>query len=409
MVAGLLLGVGGAVAQAPGLGSPTCLVLPFANHSGASNLDWMGESFVVALRQALAQTPVAVLSRQEREQARHLVGAPAGVELSHATLIGMAETADAAWLVAGAYDYDGSQLTITGWVLDLRHEHLTRLARESGSLAQLETLQEQLGWAVRQQVAPGVEAESAPVALPLSAYEEYVRARTAATAEAKIQDLEVAVHLAPEDGRVLLALGQAYLAAGQDAEALDWLPRVGPEAPQAAAASFGAGVAAYRLKQYARAEELFQGLARTLPLPAVVNDLGMARAAARHQAVSGKLETDFSAEGFRQLASIVAAVEQAKASELGPEARVRQELQQGQRLQAQGGLEAAAQAYQAVIAQAEAGQTAELAAAHAGLGEIWEARHDRAQAQKEAAAALAADPSSARALALQKRLGDRHE
>ncbi|HUX66796.1 MAG TPA: hypothetical protein VMV31_04835 [Terriglobales bacterium] len=408
IAAGLLLGVG-AVAQGRALGQPSCLVLPFANHSGDASLDWMGESFVVALRQALEPTPVEVLSRRERAQARRLVGAPAGVELSHATMIGMAQAADADWVVAGSYDYDGSQLRMTGWVLDLRHEHLEPLIEESGGLQQLETLQAALGEAVRREVAPGTAAAAATAALPLSAYEEYVRARTATGAAAQIADLEVAAHLAPQDGRVLLALGQAYLRAGQDQEALAWLQRVGRETPQAATAQFEAGVAAYRLEDYPKAVELFQGLARRLPLPAVVQDLGLARAGARHETVTGKLDTDFAAEGFRELASVVAEVQQAKERELGPRERVREELQQGQRLQAQGGLEAAAQAYQAVIAQAGREQAAELAAAHAGLGEIWEARHDRAQAEKEAVAALAADPNSARARALQKQLGGLHE
>jgi tetratricopeptide (TPR) repeat protein len=396
-------------AQTPA-GTPggTCLVVPFSNRSGDPSLDWLGESFVVSLRQALDSANLEVMTQAERDRARQLVGAPVGMVLSHATLIRMADAAGVRWLVTGWYDYDGDSLTAHADVVDLKREHLSRPPQEMGKLTDLETIQAQLDAAVRRLVAPGAAAAAPPPGLPLPAYEAFVRARLAPEGEAKIQLLETAMHLSRGDARVMLALGRAEWMAQHNADALYWLQKVPPTAPEAYQARFTAGLAAYRMGHFAFAERCLQQLSTRLPLPAVMHDLALAQARVQGRAAAGKLETSFPAFGYRQLAQAVAQATRAKWRALPLDRRVAAELAQGAKLAQQRAWAGAMQAYQAVLAAAPAGSRA-LATAHAGMAQVWWARHDRTQAAREARAALALDPANAAALTVRRELEASHE
>ncbi len=390
------------------MGPAPVIVVPFSNRSGDASLDWLGESFVVSLRQALDSAGVAVMTQPERDRARQLVGASAGVVLSHATLIRMADAAGARWLITGWFDYDGETLRAQAEVFDLRREHLARPAPEAGKLTDLETLQARLDQAIRQRLAPGAAVTPPPPPLPLPAYEAFIRARLTPEGAAKIKLLETAMRLSPGDHRVTLALGRAEWAAQHDADALYWLQKIPPGAPESLPAQFTAGLAAYRLGHFADAAKSFQALAKQLPLPAVTHDLALAQARAQGRPEPGSLETAFPAAGYRQLAQAVALASQAKWRTLPPAQRLEAELEQGARLLQQGAWAGAMQAYQAVLQAAPAGSPA-LAAAHAGMAQIWWARHDRMQASREAQAALALDPTNPQALAVRKELGPRNE
>jgi|SRR6185437_14993473 len=391
----VLLLIAGAGAQAA-----TCLAVPFENRSGQSGLDWIGASFVLSLRQGLANDGIRVLTQAERDQARALVGAPAGVPLSHATLMRMGGAADAAWMITGWYDYDGAQFTAAAALVDLKREHLVEIAAQGGALADLEAIQARLTWAVREQESGGAAvgpAEDSGPAMPLAAYENLVRAQLAPAGNTRLPYLETAYHLAPSDPRVALALGQAASAAGDNQRAATVLLKIAPAAAQFPEAQFDAALAEYRLGNFTQAVSILQELAQRFPLPAVEDDLALAQAGARRQPSTQPLETDFPIAAFRQLEQLSG----------GQGALAATQLRQGQRLEAAGALEAAAQAFQAVLAASPAPDAASIAAAHAGLGEIWYARHDAARAEQEARAALKADAGNAPALALLKKLGDR--
>lgn len=389
--------------------SASCLVVPFVNRSGQPNLDWIGESFVIALRQQVRPVGLDVLSQSERRQARALVGAPAGVPVSHATLFAMAHAAGVRWIVTGWYDFDGQQLTSAAELTDVRLEHLVPINAQSGSLAQIESLQSQLGWAIQQRIAPGTSAPASASSLPLTAYEDLVRARMAATAATQLDLLRVAVHLAPHDARIQLALGEGYLAHGDFALALHALDAVPVGNPLAGRADFDAALAAYRLGQFASATERFRALQQWLPLPAVTNNLELAQALASHQPTGNQLETAFPEDGYRQLARVAAAYRRDQNGGLAAAQQVGAELNRGEHLLAQGGLEAARQAFTAALAPSANAQPADLARAHAGLGDIAWARHDRAAAGRELQAALEADPSCPAALKLQRQMGGTHD
>ncbi|MGH9393212.1 MAG: hypothetical protein ACRD1E_03515, partial [Terriglobales bacterium] len=166
--------------------------------------------------------------------------------------------------------------------------------------------------------------------------------------------LATAMHLAPGDARVQLALGQAEAAAARDDQAAATLLMVAPGAPQYAEAQFDAALAEYRLGQFAAAAARLQTLSQRLPLPAVEDDLALAQAAARQPAgdqppASQKLATDFPQAAFLQLQQLTGARSADQRQALGAAERAQDELRQGQRLRTAGALEAAAQSYRALL------------------------------------------------------------
>ncbi|MGH9484379.1 MAG: hypothetical protein ACRD1F_04930 [Terriglobales bacterium] len=406
-----------ATAQIPHPGPPTaaltrCLVLPFTNRSGNANLDWMGESFVVAFRQGLRGSGITVLDRADRRHARDLLGAPAGVILSHASLMRLAREADARWLVLGWFDDDGEQLSASASLIDLQREHLVHLTTPAEPERSLQDLEASLGSALRQRLDPGATGQPAPhPPMPLSAYEDYVRSRLAPTAADQVQLLRVAAQLAPTDNRILLALGQAYFRDVMDAPAASVLEKIPASAPEYPEAVFTSGLAEYGLGHYSKAIALWRLLEKNLPLPAVVHNLAVAQAAAAGSQKPGALALSFPLEQFLQLQRAVASFAARKLAPMSPRQKVDYELQTGEHLFQHAAWAAAADAFQKVVALAASlpgpDQAHPLGAAHAGLAAIWYARHDNVQAAREAAAALAADPTNAQAQQLQRKLAPR--
>lgn len=395
----------------------TCALVPFENRSGDPNLNWIGESFVVALTEAMGGTEVTVLNRAEWARALALAGAPAGEDLSHATLIRIAEGADARWLVVGWFNYDGEQLQAEASVIDLQQEHLATLAPVTGTLQDLETMQEQLGWGLRQQLAPGTGKARAAAALPLVAYENYVRSLMATNPVTRLMDLKVAAHFAPSDPRIQLQLGEAYMESGDNPSAYRTLTAIKAEADQYVKAQFEAGLAAFKMQDYPQAAASFGVVAQRLPLPAVQADLALAKAqmlagtgSAPTADLDAKLQTDFPADDYRQLMTAVAQFDSKKAGLMPPGQQITFALEEGRRLQQQGGLEAAETQYRAVLRLAAqisppSPETEhQAAAAHVGLAQVWLARHEMEQAAAEIKAALQADPGNLAAQALERQL-----
>src|SRR5256885_9972142 len=122
------------------LAAPLCaettLVLPFFNHAKSANLDWVGESIAESVRDTLASQGLLVLDREDRLQALRRLSLRPGAELTHASVLKVGESLDAALVVYGNYEVlpsgaDAAQskgsLRITARILDLKN---TRQGRE---------------------------------------------------------------------------------------------------------------------------------------------------------------------------------------------------------------------------------------------------------------------------------------
>src|SRR3954453_15636517 len=94
------------------LRAETTLVLPFFNHSKSANLDWIGESIAESVRDSLASEGILVLDREDRLEAYRRLSLRPGAELTHASILKIGESVDAANVVYGFYELlpaDGSK------------------------------------------------------------------------------------------------------------------------------------------------------------------------------------------------------------------------------------------------------------------------------------------------------------
>ena len=86
------------------LRADTVLVLPFANHSAAANLDWIGEIIAETVRDALASQGLLVLDRDERLEGYRRLSLRPGAELTHASAIKIGQSLDASMVIYGEYE-----------------------------------------------------------------------------------------------------------------------------------------------------------------------------------------------------------------------------------------------------------------------------------------------------------------
>jgi hypothetical protein len=183
------------------LAAPLCaettLVLPFFNHAKSANLDWIGESIAESVRDTLASQTLLVLDREDLLEAFRRLSLRPGAELTHASVLKLGVSLDAARVIYGFYELlpaadaaaqSKGSLRITARILDLKHTRQGREFSELGALEDLGTLQTHLGWqtvaALNPKTAPEERAfMQARPAVRLDAAESYVRGLLAGSAE----------------------------------------------------------------------------------------------------------------------------------------------------------------------------------------------------------------------------------
>jgi tetratricopeptide (TPR) repeat protein len=261
----------------------TVVVIPFANASPTPGLEWLGESFSEAFHQQLSSPVLYIVSREERLRAYDRQGVPAGVHASRATLYRIAEQMDVDYAVLGSYRYDGTRLTASAQLLDMRAPRLLPEVTESAPLAELGTLQSALAWDLLRQIRADFSvskdkyiASAAP--MRLDALENYVRGMLAPTAEEKVEHYRDAVRVNPEYAEAWLELGKTYYAQRDYEQAITALGHIQTSSDVAREANFYLGLAAYAHGDFAKAENAFEFVAARLPLAEVYNNLGVVAA-----------------------------------------------------------------------------------------------------------------------------------
>ena len=259
------------------------MVIPFANASPTPSLEWLGESFPETFHQQLSSPVLYIVSREERLRAYDRQGVPAGVHPSRATLYRIAEQMDVDYAVLGSYQYDGTRLTASAQLLDMRAPRLLPEVTESAPLAELATLQSALAWDLLRLIRTDFSvpkdryvANAAP--MRLDALENYVRGMLVPTADEKVEHYRDAVRVNPGYAEAWLELGKTYYAQRDYELAMTALGHVQASSDVAREANFYLGLAAYAHGDFARAENAFEFVAARLPLAEVYNNLGVVAA-----------------------------------------------------------------------------------------------------------------------------------
>jgi tetratricopeptide (TPR) repeat protein len=264
-------------AQAP---LRTVLILPFENTSKATGLEWISEAFPEIMGESVGSTGLYIIPRDDRDLAFDRMGVPLGSHLSRETLYRISEQIDADFVVLGKYDFDGQTFTATAQLLDMKKLYLAPEVKEAGPLTNMVDIQRALAWDLLRGVAPASIGskdkflQSAPP-IRLDAFENFVRGELATTRSEKIQRFHEAVRLNPGYTQAILQLGMTYYNNREYESAASWFVRVPASDSQAGQASFYRGMSCYYMSDYDCAESAFESLAANIPLPEVVNNLGI--------------------------------------------------------------------------------------------------------------------------------------
>jgi tetratricopeptide (TPR) repeat protein len=273
-----------AAAQAPVSSDPggrVVLVLPFDNRSGDPSLSWIGDSFPDTFNKRLDSAGFLTISHDDRAFAYDHLGLPVDFKPTRATTIRIAQQLDANFVVIGNFTVLNKHILIQAKVLSLDAMRLSPVMEDSAELARLFDAENAVAWKVAGVLDPHFAVSehtflAAPGAVPLPAFEDYIRGTNAATDAERLKRLNGAVALAPDYAAALLALGKEEYVARNFEAASTTLVKVPQTDRLALEANFYLGLARFNSADYPGAQKAFAFVESRLPLPEVVNDEGVA-------------------------------------------------------------------------------------------------------------------------------------
>ena len=272
-----------------GVFAETTLVLPFFNHSKSPNLDWIGESIAESVGDSLASEGILVLNRVDRLEAYRRLSLRPGAELTHASILKIGDSLDAAMVIFGSYELtqpataqSKGSVRIEARLVDLKRTRQGPVFSETGALEDLAALEVHLGWqaleSLRPKRAPSEKdfvAARPPVRL--DAVESYVRGLLATSAEQRHRFFTQAARLDEHYSQPCYQLGRIYWERKDYKIAAGWFQRVARTDPRYLESQFFLGLSRYYNGDFAGAEESFQLVASAMPLNEVFNNLGAAQ------------------------------------------------------------------------------------------------------------------------------------
>jgi tetratricopeptide (TPR) repeat protein len=274
------------------LRAETVLVLPFANHSAAANLDWIGEGIAETVRDSLASQGLLVLDREDRLEGYRRASLRPGSELTHASVVKIGQSLDASIVIYGEYqqqpagadikDASKGSLRIVGRVLDLKRTRQTSPFVQLGALEDLPNMEVRLGWESLRQIDPQtpisqeVFAELHPP-VRLDAMESYARGLLSTVPEQRHRLFTQAARLDDKFSQPCYRLGKAAWEQKDHKTAATWFQRVARGDSHYFEAQFFLGLCRYYGGDATAAAQSFQLVADAVPLNEVYNNLGAAQ------------------------------------------------------------------------------------------------------------------------------------
>ncbi len=261
--------------------SRVVLVLPFENRSGKASLSWIGDSFPDTLDRRLGSAGFLTISRDDRVYAYDHLGLPEGLRPSRATSIQIARQLDANYVIVGSFNVVNQAITVQARVLSVDDLQLSQPLQDGAPLPHLLDAENAIAWKVARSIQPGFSvAEStfvgAPGAVPLPAFEDFIRGDNASVPAERLERLKAAVAFAPDYPAALLALGKEQFAVRDFASAAATFMKIPPANPLALEGGFYLGLSRFNSANYAGAAAAFHFVGQHLPLPEVLNNEAVA-------------------------------------------------------------------------------------------------------------------------------------
>jgi tetratricopeptide (TPR) repeat protein len=269
----------------------TVLVLPFFNHAQSQNLDWVGESIAESVGDSLASQGLLTLGRADRLEAYRRLSLRPGAELTHASIIKIAQALDASSAIYGTYSLDPNpanpqskgMLRIEAHILDLAKMRLAAEFGESGALEELAAVEARLGWDAIKHLDPATKLtqevflkDRPPVRI--DAVENYIRGLLATAPDQRMNFFSTATRLDERYSPPAFQLAKIYWEKKDYKSAGTWFEKVTRSDPRYFESQFFLGLCRFYMNDYAGAETCFNLVAGEVPLNEVLNNLGAAQA-----------------------------------------------------------------------------------------------------------------------------------
>ncbi|HTY08321.1 MAG TPA: tetratricopeptide repeat protein [Candidatus Edwardsbacteria bacterium] len=199
-------------------------IMRFENLTGDSAMAWLGDGISETMTTKLSDVPGIVvierlqLSQIMQEQALAQTGA-----IAESTAVKVGQLAGARTVVLGSVQRAGDQLRITARFVDVEHGTVAKSAEQTGAMAQLFTLEDQLalallaaqGVAVNDSVRTQVQANPTASQPALQQSSMGDGALTAGNYDAAVGYYQQAVRLDPSYAQAHYQLGNAFAAQGK--------------------------------------------------------------------------------------------------------------------------------------------------------------------------------------------------
>ncbi len=292
MFISVLLGMGRGSAVA----ADRIVVMPFENRSQMGEYNWIRESFPIIVSGVLDAPGIYVLSTGERNLAFDRLRLSPNDLLTRASMIRVAEAAQANLALIGEFDIggekDGVTIAVTARLVETTEGRLVanKVFNFSGPLSNLQQIQGQLAWNILYLRNPSLpytkdqfvrKATSAP---PL-AYQSYVKAVQTADQKLRESFLRRAIQEfensgeAGHYGAAIHELGMLSYRQANHAEAVKQFKQLDKGDRHYDESLFYLGLAAYRLGNFEEMTLALTTLAQARPMLEVFNNLGVGLAA----------------------------------------------------------------------------------------------------------------------------------
>ncbi|HZS47678.1 MAG TPA: tetratricopeptide repeat protein [Blastocatellia bacterium] len=261
----------------------TILTLPFENVSNRQEYNWIGESFSVLMSDLLEIPGLVTIGPDERNVAFDRLGIPSGMILTKATSIKIAERTNADLLLIGTYTVQGegdtASVGVTASLIDVREGKLIGDEFQRGGLvSDIQRIEGELAWTILYQRNPALpysrdQMVKTATAVPLNAFESYVKAALTPEREDKILFLRRAMKEAGDKyPDAAFELGRNYYLVGDYEEAAKWLARITADDAHYTEGLFYLGVSQGYLNKLNDAQASFNTLLSKLPLYETYNN-----------------------------------------------------------------------------------------------------------------------------------------
>jgi len=124
------------------------LIFPLESKSADPLLSWIGEGVALAMGDALRGAGMNVISREDRMKFVESADLPPGMLLSRASMIRVAQQAEADLLAFGSFSGTADNLQVTLQVLDLHSLRFRGDITGNGALSGLPQIENDMSWLV---------------------------------------------------------------------------------------------------------------------------------------------------------------------------------------------------------------------------------------------------------------------